>query len=136
MSKPPKTGIESVVEMLQYLDGPSREKLLQNLHERDPHLVEELNRRIWSFEELKKLEGPDLQLLLREIPMRKLALALRKASDEVRAHIYKNLSQRAATALDEDVKALGPQKLTLVERAQKEIGQQLKLLVESGKLKL
>ncbi len=129
-----KTGVEAVVEMMQHMDGPSREKLMANLQERDPHLVAELEKRLWTFEEVRKLEPPDLQLLLREVPSKTLALALRKTSDELKQAIFSNLSKRAGQVLQEDVMALGPQKLSKVEEAQAEVGRKLKALIASGKI--
>ena len=129
-----KTGVEAVVEMMQHMDGPSREKLMANLQERDPHLVAELEKRLWTFEEVRKLEPPDLQLLLREVPSKTLALALRKTSDELKQAIFSNLSKRAGQILQEDVMALGPQKLSKVEEAQAEVGRKLKALIDAGKI--
>ncbi len=128
-----KTGVQAVVEMMQHMDGPSREKLMANLQERDPHLVAELEKRLWTFEDLKKLEAADLQLLLREVPSKTLALALRKTSEEVKQAIFSNISKRAGQVLQEDVMALGPQKLSKVEEAQAEIGKKLRALIEAGK---
>jgi len=116
------------------MDGPSRDKLLANVRAQDPRLAAELTRRVWTLEEVAKLDPADTQLLLREIPGKTLALALRKASDTLKEHLYANLSPRAAEALKEDIAALGPQKLSKVEWAHEEIEKILKQMIASGRI--
>jgi flagellar motor switch protein FliG len=117
----PKGGIQAVVEMLQVMDGASRDKLLANLAQKDAKLVEELGKRLFTFEDLVKLEAREMEELIRRIPVGKLALALRGASEELRAAFFTRMSQRAATHLAEEVDALGPKRVTDVQAARFEI---------------
>ena len=72
--------------------------------------------------------------MLREVPQDKLLLALKSAPEEVREKIFGALSERAAKMLREDLQALGPQKVSAVEGAQKEIVKIVKRLAEEGKI--
>ncbi|MBL7715139.1 MAG: hypothetical protein JNL01_06690 [Bdellovibrionales bacterium] len=116
-----KTGKESVVDMLKVMDPGEREKLLGNLAQKDPILAEELSRRMESIEDLLKVEGLILQKFLREVPAQQLALAMRKVSDELKAHLFSQLSERARKTLQEEIDQLGPQKVSSIQQAQVDI---------------
>lgn len=116
-----KTGKESVVEMLQVMDPKEREKLLNNLAQKDPILAEELARRMESIEDLLKVEGLILQKFLREVPIQQLALAMRKVTDDLRTHLFSQLSERARKTLQEEIDSLGPQRVSAIQQAQNEI---------------
>ena len=74
-----------------------------------------------------------IQELLKIVDNTKLVTALKTAPDDVRNKLFKNMSNRAATLLKEDLEAMGPTKVSDVEKAQQEIVQQLKDLEAKGK---
>ena len=55
------------------------------------------------------------------------------APEEIKAKLFKNMSNRAAQLLMEDLEALGPTKLSDVEKAQAEVVQKCKELEGQGK---
>ncbi|MCX7935566.1 MAG: flagellar motor switch protein FliG, partial [Planctomycetota bacterium] len=61
-----------------------------------------------------------------------LALALKTASEELKAKIFKNMSERAATLIKEDMEFMGPVRLSDVEAAQQRIVDIVRRLEESG----
>ena len=65
-----------------------------------------------------------------------LALALKATSEEMRNHIFKTMSSRAAQMLKEDMEALGPVRASQVAQAQQEIVQEARKLEAEGKLTL
>ncbi|MBI3542334.1 MAG: hypothetical protein HY075_03555 [Deltaproteobacteria bacterium] len=132
--KQPKGGIPSVIEMLQLLDAETRAKILSNIAARDEKLARQLEARLFDFEDLRQLTPRMTQELLREIPEAKLVLALRKASDELRAHVFSNMSKRQAEVLRDELANQPPQKLTDVEKAQAEIVEIAKRLEAEGRL--
>ena len=77
-----------------------------------------------------------MQLVLREVPSDKMALALRGAEAKLRDKITTNMSQRAAEILLEDMEARGPVRLAEVEAAQKEILAMVRKLADSGEIHL
>src|SRR5690606_39069 len=88
---------------------------------------------MFVFEDLVYVDDKGIQSLLKEIDQQKLVLALKTANDEIKAKLFKNMSNRAATLLMEDLDALGPTKLSDVEKAQAEIVQKCKELESQGK---
>ena len=78
----------------------------------------------------------ELQALLREVPNDRLGLALRGADAKVKEKITRNMSQRAAQILLEDMEARGPVRLSDVEGAQKEILAIVRRLADQGVISL
>ena len=121
-SKPPaKGGVQATAEMLNALPPEHQEKLLAAVAEKDPGLAAEIRKLMFTFEDFANLEDALLQKILREVPTRKLALALRSSSEVLRATLFRNLSARAGEMLREEIEALGPQRRTDVEAAQAEL---------------
>jgi flagellar motor switch protein FliG len=77
-----------------------------------------------------------MQELLRQVPSDKLLIAMKGAEETLKAKIFKNMSQRAAEMLKDDLEAKGPVKLSEVEGAQKEILQAARKLAEAGTISL
>jgi len=88
------------------------------------------------FDNLNELEDREIQTLLREVSGEKLGLALRGADVRVREKITRNMSQRAAEILLEDMEARGPVRLSDVEAAQKEILTIVRRLADEGTIVL
>ncbi len=73
-------------------------------------------------------------MVLKEVQSEDLLMSLKTASDEVKDKIYSNMSDRAASMLKEDLDALGPTRVSDVEKAQQKVVQVIKRLEEEGKL--
>jgi flagellar motor switch protein FliG len=80
------------------------------------------------------VEDRGIQLILREVQSESLIVALKGASEELREKIFKNMSQRAAEMLREDLEAKGPVKLSEVESEQKEILKIVRRLADEGQV--
>jgi flagellar motor switch protein FliG len=89
---------------------------------------------MFTFDDLVKLDGPAVQVLLRNVDNAKLGLALKGAKEELRELFLKNMSERAAKILREDMENLGPVRLRDVEDAQGEIVGMAKGLMDRGEI--
>jgi len=74
--------------------------------------------------------------VLREVQNDQLVIALKGASQQLREKVFKNMSQRAAEMLREDLEAKGPVRVSEVEAAQKEILKIVRRLAEEGQIVL
>ena len=104
------------------------------LQDVDGELADEIKKRMFVFEDLVTLDDRSVQLVLREVDNRELALALKMASDEVGQKIYRNMSKRASDMLKEDLEYLGPVRLRDVEEAQQKIVNVVRRLEEAGEV--
>lgn len=126
-------GVEPIADMLNLMDKNSERNIMSRVEEKDPELAEEIRKLMFVFEDLVFVDDKGIQALLKEVDQQKLVTALKTAPEDVRTKLFKNMSNRAATLLQEDLDAMGPTKLSDVEKAQAEIVQKCKELEASGK---
>jgi len=126
-------GVEPIADMLNLMDKNNEKNIMSRVEEKDPELAEEIRKLMFVFEDLVFVDDRGIQGILKEVDNAKLVIALKTANDEIRAKLFKNMSNRAATLLMEDLDALGPTKLSDVEKAQAEIVQKCKDLESQGK---
>jgi len=127
-------GVESAAEMLNRVDATRTEKILDELKEEQPDLAEKIEDLMFVFADLVELEDRGLQLLLREVESGTLLLAIKGANEELRDKIFRNMSQRAAEILKDDLEARGPVRVSEVESAQKEVLRIARNLAEQGQI--
>lgn len=127
-------GVQPVAEMLNVMDKNTETSIMSRIEEKDPILAEEIRKLMFVFEDIVKIDDKGIQTLLKEVPNDKLLLALKTANDEIKAKIFKNISQRAANLLREDLSNMGPARLSDVESAQVEIVNAARRLEAEGKI--
>ena len=126
-------GVEPIADMLNLMDKNSEKTIMADVEGKDPELAEEIRKLMFVFEDLVYIDDKGIQNLLKEVDQQKLVIALKTAPEEVKQKLFKNMSNRAATLLKEDLDALGPTKLSDVEKSQMEIVQKAKDLETQGK---
>lgn len=109
-------------------------KLLGELEETHPELAEEIRNLMFTFEDIKKLDDRSIQTVLKEVPRDMLVLALKTASEDLKSLIFRNVSQRAAEMIRDDLSAMGPVKVKDVEKAQQQIIDIIRRLEAEGKI--
>ncbi|HKM17591.1 MAG: flagellar motor switch protein FliG [Firmicutes bacterium] len=127
-------GIDAAVEILNHVDRSTEKTIMEALEEDDPELAEEIRKRMFVFEDIINLDDRAIQLIIREVESKDLALALKTASEEVSDRIYRNMSKRAATLLKEDIDFMGPVRLRDIDEAQTRIVAVVRRLEEAGDL--
>ncbi|MEI6107831.1 MAG: flagellar motor switch protein FliG [Opitutae bacterium] len=129
-------GVRAVADLLNQLDKETSKNLLARLEERNVQLGAAIRKKMFSFEDLNRLQPPDLQRVLREVDSANLATAMKSASSVIRDKIYASISKRAAESLREEIDLLGPVRLKDVETAQDTIIQVVRRLEEEGSINL
>lgn len=125
-------GIQSVVDMLNRTDPATLKVVMDVLEMDDPDLAEQIKKQMFVFEDIVLLDDRGIQLVLREVDTKDLALALKGTNEEVAAKIYSNMSSRAGTMLKEDIQFMGPVRLREVEEAKQKIVKVIRKLEEAG----
>jgi flagellar motor switch protein FliG len=126
-------GVEMVANILNQMDTKLESELLGKIEEEDASLAERIRQLMFTFEDLMKIDDRGMQALLKEITSEEVALALKSASDGIKEKIFKNMSERASAMLKENLEAMGPARLSDVERAQINIAMIAKKLESEGK---
>ncbi len=127
-------GIKTAAEILNYVGSTSEHQILSVVKQVDADLAQRIIDEMFTFENLIDADDRGMQLLLREVTPESLVLALKGASAELRAKVFRCMPSRAAQQLREDLEARGPVKLSEVEAQQKEILKIARRLAESGDL--
>lgn len=127
-------GVQPVAEMLNVMDKNTEKAIMSRIEEKDPILAEEIRKLMFVFEDIVKIDDKGIQTLLKEVPNDKLLLALKTANEEIRNKIFRNISQRAAMLLKDDLGNMGPSRLSDVESAQVEIVNVARRLESEGKI--
>ncbi|MBI2893694.1 MAG: flagellar motor switch protein FliG [Deltaproteobacteria bacterium] len=114
-------GLEAAASLIKRLSAEATEGLLEELGKTDATAAEELRRALFTFEDLVRIDGRGMQVLLKEISTDQLVVALKSASDDIKEKVFGNISTRAAAMLKDELEMLGPVRLSDVEAAQRAI---------------
>lgn len=125
-------GVENVAEILNVSDRTTERTLLDNLGQEDMDLVDEIRRLMFVFEDIAKLGDKEIQQILKNVESSQWAMALKGSSDALREKILNNMSQRAATMLNEEIEFLGAVKRSEVESVQQQIVDIVRQLEDAG----
>ena len=127
---------EMMAEIFNNLDRAVEGRFLSLLDERNHDAAEKIKALMFTFDDLGRLNGIGVQVLLRNVDKEKLPLALKGASERIRDLFLKNLSERAGKMLREDIENLGPVKLRAVDEAQASIVLIAKEMAQRGEITL
>jgi flagellar motor switch protein FliG len=114
-------GAERLAEILNQADEISSELILNEIEEADAELAAQIKQKMFVFEDLVLVDDRGFQKLLRRVETKELAVALKAASEEVKAKVYRNMSERASEMLKEEMDTLGPVRMKEVSDAQQAI---------------
>lgn len=127
-------GIESIVGILNGVDRGTEKSILEHLAIKDGDLVEEIKKRMFTFEEIINLDRRAIQRVIQEVQNEDLLLSLKASSAEVKKVIYENMSERMVEQFEEELKYLGPVRVKDVEEAQGRIVSSIRRLEDSGEI--
>ena len=114
-------GIARSAALVRRMGRETGEALLGTLEEGNQELATEIRRAMYTFEDLSVLDARALRSLLEAVPVEKLTMAMKTASESLRNHIFTSMSKRAAERIKEDMEVMGGVRLADVEAAQREI---------------
>jgi flagellar motor switch protein FliG len=123
-------------EILNGLGTKLEGEVLDAVRDSDETLAQAIQDQMFTFEDVVKLEDRAVQTVLREVPADGLVIALKSAQAEIREKFLKNMSQRGAEALREDLESRGPVRVSEVEAQQKEILKVIRRLADAGEISI
>ncbi len=129
-------GTRELASMLNVLPKEQAEAILDAIRERDPDLAELIREQMFVFEDITTLDDRAVQEVLRAVDPKTLAMAMKGAPDEVTEVIWRNLSERASTALQEEAELLGPAPKSDVVEAQRAVVKAIRQLADEGTITL
>ena len=134
VKKKPIGGVRAAAEILNFLSGDVESSVMDNLKNYDPDMAQKIMDEMFVFDNIIDIDDRGIQVLLREVQSESLIVALKGANQDLRDKIFKNMSQRAAEMMREDLESKGPVRLSEVEAQQKEILQIVRRLADEGQI--
>ena len=129
-------GVGTAAEILNFMGSALEAEMMENVRSFDPELAQKIEDKMFIFENIMEIDDRGIQLILREVQSESLIIALKGANEELREKIFKNMSQRAAEIMREDLESKGPVRLSDVEANQKEILKIVRRLSDEGQIAL
>src|SRR5580698_9429076 len=129
-------GAKAAAGILNALETSAESAIMEEIGKADEALATRIQDLLFVFDDLLALDDRSMQALLRQVQGEELLLALRGTDEALKEKIFKNMSQRAAELLKDDLAAKGPVRLAEVEAAQKSILQTARKLGEAGTIAL
>jgi flagellar motor switch protein FliG len=129
-------GIKTAAEILNFMGASVETVTVDSIREFDADLAQKIMDQMFTFDNVLELDDKGIQLVLREVQGESLVVALKGADPALREKIFKNMSQRAAEMLRDDLESKGPVRVSEVEAEQKEILKIVRRLAEEGQIAL
>jgi flagellar motor switch protein FliG len=136
MKKQPMGGTRAAADILNFMSGENEASAMDYLRNYDPDMAQKIMDEMFVFENILDIDDRGIQLLLREVQSDSLIIALKGASEDMREKVFKNMSQRAAEIMREDLESKGPVRLSEVEAQQREILLIVRRLADEGQIAL
>ena len=125
-------GVKSLADILNHSDRSTERNVLDELAKTESELAEEVRLLLFTFEDVVKLDDRSIQMVLKEVDQKDLAIALRGVSEDVRGRIFSNMSERGSELLKEEIEFQPPQRKRVIEEAQGRIVGVVRRLEEAG----
>jgi flagellar motor switch protein FliG len=129
-------GAKAAANIINNLEPSQEGVIMEQIVQTDEALGSRIQDLIFVFDNLLEIDDRSMQELLRQVSSDKLLLAMKGCEDAMKEKIFKNMSQRAAEMLKDDLESKGPVRISEVEGAQKEILQTARKLAEAGTIAL
>jgi len=127
-------GPKAVAQILNRTGRSTEKAVLEGLDAQDPELAEEVRNQMFVFDDIANLTDREIQMILREVDTKDLAVALKGGSEEIQERILGNMSERVGTMLKEEMQFSGPVRMSDVEEVQLRIVQTVRQLEEAGQV--
>jgi flagellar motor switch protein FliG len=127
-------GVETLAEILNRSDRSTEKVILDEMESRDPESAMRVRELMFVFEDIMQLDDRAIQRILREVETKDLALALKGSVEAVKEKIFKNMSERAAGMLKEDMEYMGPVRSRDVQEKQTYIVGVIRALEATGEI--
>lgn len=127
-------GVQAVAEILNMSGRAVEKAILEGLEEDNAPLVEQIRRLMFVFEDIIRVNDKGIQSVLKEVENDELALSLKTASEELKQKILRNMSERAAQLIREEMEFMGPVRVSDVENAQQKIVDIVRRLEDAGEV--
>jgi flagellar motor switch protein FliG len=129
-------GSQLVANILNKSNNAMAKSMLENIEDKRPDMALEIKRLMFLFEDIILIEDKGIQRILRDVDKKDLAMSLKVSDEKIKTKIFKNMSERAASVVKEELEYMGPVKLKEVEAAQMRIVDLVKELEQNEEISI
>jgi flagellar motor switch protein FliG len=129
-------GIKAAAKIMNFTKTELESQIMSGLEQIDADLTLKIQDNMFTFENLTGVDNRGIQVLMRNVEPELLMTALKGASDTVQGKFFDNMSERARGMFRDDMEAMGPLRIAIVEDAQKQIMRIARKLSDAGELVL
>lgn len=133
---PPIDQYEVMADRFNMFDRATEQRMMTALEATDASAAARIREKMFTFDDLLKLDSAGCQTLLRGVDKDLLARALKGAKTEMRDFFLSNMSSRASKNLQDDMEALGPLRMKEVDEAQAVLVRTAKTLADTGEIRV
>ena len=127
-------GVDAIVSILNSVDRRTEKRIMESLEIDEPELAEDIRKKMFVFEDILLLDDRSIQRVLRDVENNTLGVALKSTNEEVQNVVFKNMSNRMAAMIKEDMDYMGPVRMKDVEEAQQQIVGIIRKLEDTGEI--
>lgn len=127
-------GFKAVADLLNRMEGNASRSILDSIEQQEPTLALGIRNLMFTFEDLLTVPPGSIRELVSAADKRLLALALKSADENLKAHLFAAMSSRAVEMLQEDMETLGPVRGRDVAQAQHDLLSLARKLEAEGKM--
>jgi flagellar motor switch protein FliG len=128
------SGFKAVAELLNRLDQVESRVILEEIEQSEPKVAIGIRELMFVFEDLCTVPAESIREFVGAADKKVLAVALKGAKENIKAHLYKAMSSRAVEMLKEDMEVMGPVRMRDVNAAQQELLALARQLESEGRM--
>ncbi|HKL18877.1 MAG TPA: flagellar motor switch protein FliG [Halalkalibaculum sp.] len=129
-----RSGTATVAQILNEAEISVERRVLESIQHRNPQMADDIKEQMFLFEDIIHFDDRTVQLIINEMEKADLVMGLKGVDEALSQKFLANMSNRAASMLQEDMDALGPVPLKDVKEAQQRIIKKIKQLEEDGQI--
>jgi flagellar motor switch protein FliG len=129
-------GKSALRDIMKHMDFGRERALLDTLSEEKPELAEQLEKELFTMEIFKKLRAKDLQLFLRDVTDRDIAVSLKGEEDDLQGLFFNAVSARRKTFILEESKLIGEVPRKEADKVRRVLLDALKTKIGTGEIVL
>ncbi len=133
---PEERRAQELAGIISALDKGAQDRVLGQVAERDPELADRVERLMFAFSDLPKVNDRSMQELARGVDPTQLALALKGAPAAIRSYFLDHMSERARERVTEESEMAGRVPMSTVELAREEVMKVARQMYRDGDLVL
>lgn len=130
------SGFKAVADLLNRVNADAAKKILERIEESSPEVSIQIRHLMFTFADLISVPPASMREVVGQVDKKRLALALKNCTEDLKSHAFQAMSARAVEMLKEDMEIMGPVRSKDIASAQQEILALARKLEEEGKIVL